>query len=243
MALRTTGEIITEFLVRNNRTTTDGFVTDTTVQGWLKDSHVWAAGFKKWPMTEGKNSTTAASLTESPEGYTVLAYPEGYKTDSIRLLTVGGKRFEKKNFYRFQSFIEDNPNDTSKVYTDYGRQILINPQASEFSGTVVAWGQFMPILDVTDMTSTTIFSDYDQEGNEAIVEKMTAFMKAREHLPDEVALHDQRAMDRLNGVTGLIDDEAFGYQDTRNEGWFKRFDVLRGGFKEDIFNRDRWGNW
>jgi len=100
MALRTNNDIITEVLVRNNRTTTDSFITDTTIQGWLKDAHIWAAGFKKWPMTEGKNSTTAASAVLSPEGYTTIAYPEGYKADSIRLLTVGGKRFNKKNFYK-----------------------------------------------------------------------------------------------------------------------------------------------
>ncbi len=239
MALRTTNDIITEVLVRNNRTTSDGFVTDSMIQSWVKDAHNWAAGYKKWPMTEGKNSTTSASLVTSAEGYTTLSYPEGFKTDSVRLLTVGGNRFYKKNFYKFQSFIEDNPADTSKIYTDYGRQILINPNASEFSGTVVCWGQFMPILDVTDLTSLTIFSDYDEEGNEALVEKITSYLKRREHIPDEAELHDKRASEKLDSVKGLINDEQFGYQDTNNDGIWKRFDVLRGGFKEDLFKRDQ----
>lgn len=227
--------------MRNNRTTTDAFITDTTIQGWLKDAHVWAAGFKKWPMTEGKNSTTASSITTSPEGYIALNYPEGYKSDSIRLITVGGKRTLKKNFYKFQQFVEDNPNDTSKIWTDYGRVVLFNPMISEFSGTIVSWGQFMPILDVTDMTATTIFSDYDEQGNESIVHKMTGYLKRREHLAEEAELYEKKAEQVLGEVEGLIDDEAFGYQDTNNEGWLKRFDVLRGGFKEDIFRRDQWG--
>lgn len=241
MALNTTGDIITEFLVRNNRTTTDSFITDTTVQGWLKDAHVWAAGYKKWPMTEGKNSTTAASLVTSPEGYTTLAYPEGYKADSIRLLTIDGKRFNKKNFYKFQQFVEDNPQDSSKIYTDYGRTLLINPMAGGVSGTVVMWGQYMPILDVTDTTAKTIFSDYDEEGNDAIVKKMTAYLKERERLIAEAQLAEKEAKEKLDGVKGLIDDEQFGYQDTNNEGMWKRFDVMRGGFKEDVFRRDQWG--
>lgn len=239
MALRTNNDIITEVLVRNNRTTTDGFITDSTAQGWLKDAHTWAAGYKKWPMTEGKSSTTSASATTSAEGYTTLSYPEGYKADSIRLLTVGGKKIAKKNFYKFQKFLEDNPATTEKVWTDYGRQILINPNCADFSGSVVAWGQYTPSLDTTDMTATTIFSDYDEEGNEAIVEKMTSYLKAREHLPDEVKFHEDRAKEKLDGVEGLIDDEQYGYQDTRDDGMFKRFDVLRGGFREDTFNRDR----
>lgn len=232
---------MTAVLVRNNRTTTDGFITDSTLQGWLKDAHTWASAYKKWPMTEGKNSTTAASVVTSPEGYTALAYPEGYKAESIRLLTVGGKRYKKKNFYKFQEFIEDNPADTSKIYTDYGRTLLINPNASEFSGTIVTWGQYTPILDVTDLTATTIFSDYDEQGNEAIVEKMSSYLKDREHLPDEVLLKEKKAAEILDTVKGLVDDEQFGYQDTQNEGWMKRFDVLRGGFKEDVFRRDQWG--
>ncbi len=238
MALRTNSDLITEVLVRNNRTTTDGFITDSTIQGWLKDAHTWAAAYKKWPMTEGKNSTTAAT-TQSAEGYTTLAYPEGWKAESIRLLTVGGKRYKKKNFYKFQEFIEDNPNDTSKIYTDYGRNLLINPNASEFSGTAVVWGQYTPILDVTDLTATTIFSDYDEQGNEAIVEKMTAYLKDREHLPDEVLLHEKKAAQVLDSVQGLVDDEQFGYQDTDNDGWFKRIDVVNGGYIDDIMKRDQ----
>lgn len=191
-------------------------------------------------MTEGKASTTAASAVTSPEGYTTIAYPEGYKADSIRLLTVDGKRFDKKNFYKFQSFLEDNPANTEKIWTDYARTVLVNPNAADFSGTVVAWGQYTPALDVTDLAATTVFSDYDEEGNEAIIEKMTSYLKAREHLPDEVQLHEERAKQKLDAIEVLIDDEQFGYQDTDNDGMWKRFDVLRGGFREDLFNRDRW---
>lgn len=241
MALNTNGDIITEFLVRNNRTTTDGFITDATVQGWLKDAHTWATGYKKWPMTEGKYSTTSASTTTSAEGYTTLGYPENWKSDSVRLLLVGGKRFDKKNFYKFQSFIEDNPADTSKIYSDFGRQILINPNASEFSGTVVLWGQYQPILDVTDLTAPTAFSNADEQGNEALVIKMTSYLKYREHLIYEAQVDDQTASAKLEEVFTKIGEEQFAYQDTQNEGWMKRFDVLRGGFKEDIFRRDQWG--
>lgn len=241
MALNTVGDIITEVLVRNNRTTTDGFITDTTIQGWLKAAHIWASSFKKWPMTEGKSSTTSASLTTSAEGYTTLAYPESFKADSIRLLTVDGKRFQKKNFYKFQQFVEDNPNDTSKIWTDYGRQILINPMAADVSGSVVAWGQYTPVLDVTDMAAKTIFSDYDEQGNEAIVEKMGEYLDKREGKTAEAQLKSKEASETLKAVQGLIDDEQFGYQDTQNDGMYKRFDVLRGGFKEDLFNRDQFG--
>lgn len=239
MGLNNVGDIITEVLVRNNRTTTDTFITDATIQGWVKDAATWAAAYKKWPMTEGKASTSSASLVTSQEGYTTLSYPESFKADSVRLLTIGGKRFEKKNFYRFQSFLEDNPSDTSKIWTDYGRQILINPNASDVSGTVVTWGQYTPVLDVTDLTAKTIFSDYDEQGNEAIVKKTTAYLKEREHQKEESQVAEKEAIDILSSVKGLIDDEQHAYQDTNNDGMFKRFDVLRGGFREDLTNTDQ----
>lgn len=241
MALLNVGDIFTEILVRNNRTTTDSFVTDVMLQDWVRQAHVWACGHKKWPFTEGKYSTTAASTTTNQEGYTSLTYPESFKSDSVRLLTVDGKRYEKKNFYKFQQYLEDNSSDTSKLYSDYGREILINPRAEDFSGTIVAWGQYTPILDTTDLTAKTAFSDYDEEGNEAVVEKATSYLKRREHLPDEAELHDQRAAAKLNEIAGRIGEEQYAYQDTANEGMFKRFDILRGGFKEDTFRRDQWG--
>lgn len=239
MALRTASDVITEVLVRNNRTTTDGFITDSTIQGWLKDAHVWAAGYKKWPFTEGRYSTTAASTSTSPEGYTRLSYPEGWKADAVRLLTVDGKRFQKKNFFKFQQFVEDNPSDTSKIYTDYGRELLINPNASEFSGTAVLWGQYTPIMDVTDLTSTTVFSDFDEDANEALVDKMTSYLKEREHLPDEAELYRDRATKRLDALFSTIGDEQFAYQDTDNDGMFKRIDIIGGDYSSQFFKRDQ----
>lgn len=240
MALQNNGDIITEFLVRNNRTTTDGFITDVIAQGWLKDAHNWAMAYKKWPFTEGRVSTTSANLTTNEDGYLTISYPEGFRSDSIRLMTIAGKHFFKKNFYKFQSFLEDNSGDASLIYTDYARQVYINPSAATLSGTIAMWGQYQPVLDVTDMAATNLFSVYDEDANEAIIEKMTAYLKRKEHEAFEAQVLDQTAGARLEALQKRIQDEQFAYQDTLNEGLWKRFDVQRGGFKEDIFKRDQW---
>ena len=179
--MRTKTDIITEVLVRNNRTTTDAFITDTSLNNWYKNAHNWAAALHKWPFTEGKNSTTYTTSITDDMGNVTVPYPEGFKADSIRILTIGGKRLEKRNFASFLRFIEDNPNDTSRIFSDYARQIYVNVRA-DVSGTLSAFGQYMPIVDVTDETGVSIFSDYDEEGNEAIVEKMTSYLKRREHI-------------------------------------------------------------
>lgn len=248
MALRTNSDIITEVLVRNNRSTTDGFVTDVMLQGWLKDAHMWATSYHKWPATEGRASTTFASYVTNEDGYLQGVYPEGWKSDSIRSLTIGGKKVTKTNFYKFQKFLEDNPSDTSRIFTDRSRVIYVNPNI-DLSGTVTAWGQYAPILDVTDMTAITVFSDMDEEGNEAIVNAMSSYLFERES-PSVTLVRGkmvspsiakmQRATDILDLMWKRVGDEQFGYNTVQDDGMFKRLDVLNGGFKEDLFRRDQW---
>lgn len=247
MPLRTTGDIITEVLVRNNRTTTDQFITDSMLQGWLKNAHMAVTAYHKWPATEGRNSTTFASYVTNEDGYLQGVYPEGWKSDSIRSLTIGGKKVTKVDFYKFQKFMEDNPNDSARIFTDRARVIYLNPRI-DLSGTVTAWGQYTPILDVTDLTATTVFSDADEEGNEAIVETMTSYLFRRESpsvsakggnlvSPSIAAL--KRASDILDLVWKRVGDEGFGYMSTDDDGMFKRFDVVNGGFNDDLLKRDQ----
>lgn len=249
--ISTTGGIKNDIIVKLGIDTTSAFYTDAVLDEWINTAHKWAANFKKWPMTEGRVSTTTASTSTNEDGWTVLEYPEGFKTDSIRMLTVGGKHFLKKNFYKFQEFIENNSSDTSVIYTDYARRIFINPNAAGFSGTIALWGQFMPNdLDRTDPTQGTIFTGFNDEGNLAIVQEVMSYAADRERqgvglVRGKVAgvgpFHHNSAIDILEHLWKTITDEQFMYQDTQNEGMFKRFDITRGGFKEDVFRRDSWG--
>lgn len=237
--LTTVSDIQTEFLVRNNRTTTDTFITDATLNNWLRDAHAWGVNYKKWPWTEGRVSTTFASFVADPEfGYLAGPYPEGWKSDAIRLLTVGGKMTTKHNFYKFQRFLEDNAQSNKRMWTDFGRIIYINP-GIDLSGTVTAWGQYTPLLDPTDKTAITAFSYNDELGNDALVEKMTSYLKAREHLPDEVELQDKRAAQKLEDLLAKITDEQYGYNATDDEGMWKRMDVIGGALRDDLFKRDQ----
>src|SRR3990167_7728928 len=206
MAINQVSEIIGEVLVRNNRTTTDAFITDAMLQDWIREAHTWASGFHKWPFTEG------------------------WKSDSIRFLQVGGKRLKKLNHFNYLSFREDFPNDSKEVFSDHGRLYFVNPNI-DASGTITFWGQYQPTIDPTAPTATTIFSTFDEEGNEAIVEKMQGYLKRREHLVQEAELHDQRAASKLEEIWKKIQDEQYAYQNVEDEGLFKRISVLDGSFE------------
>ncbi len=230
MALKTTGDIITEVLVRNNRTTTDSFITDTMLQDWVVDAHQWASSYHKWPFTEGRVSTTWAA---SPE----LTF-EGYKADSFRFVQVGGKRLQKMNFDNFQTLLEETPGSSDRVYSDFGRTLFFNTTA-DVSGTLVAYGQYQPVIDRTDLASNTVFTNWDDEGNEAIVEKVTGYLKRREHIPDEAELHDKRAVEKLEEVWGRVAQEQFAYHSQAGDGMFSRIDVVDGGRGTDQFKRNQ----
>lgn len=228
--MNTIGDIMTQVLVRNNQTTTDAFITDAMLRSWAKSAHTWASAFRKWPMTEGRVSTTYAGVEE-------ISF-EGYKADSIRFLKIGSSLYQKIGFRDYQQMKDDTPDSSDKVFTDFGRTILINT-LSGGSGTLTAYGQYQPVLDTTDLQAKTIFSDYDEEGNEAIFLKMTSYLKNREHLPDEEQTFDEKATAKLTEVSERIAEEQHGYHNQNGDGMFKRMDVINGGFEDDLFNRDQ----
>lgn len=228
--MRTRDDIFTEVLVRNNRSTTDAFITDTNLKNWYKNAHNIAAARHKWPFTEGKASTTFVTTAQDELGNTVIAYPEGWKADSVRILAIGGKRLQKLEFSSFLRYLENNSqsyqNNNSRIYSDYARQMYVN-SGVDLTGTLVVWGQYMPIIDVTDENGLTVFSDYDEEGNEAIYEFMTARLKEKEHLDSEVLEHQKKAQDILDDLWKRIQDEQYNYQ-TKDQSMFDHIDVIRG---------------
>lgn len=234
MSILTNGDIITEVLVRNNRTTTDSFITDAMLQDWLREAHHWATSMKPWPFTEGRYATTFATATGVNGDEWFI---EGYKADSVRFITIGGKKLTKINFDDYLVFRDEQSSATNRYYADHGRLLYVNPNV-DASGTMVVYGQFQPLLDPTDLSAETVFSSWNVEGNEAIVDKMTSYIKSREHLPEEAILFDQKATAKLTEVWNRVSDEQFTYQDV-GDGMWKRMDVLGGGFREDIFKRDQ----
>ena len=235
--MNTRDDIFTQVLVRNNRTTTDSFITDTNLKAWFKDAVIWGTSYKEWPFTEGRDASTTWSGTEAVE---YSSFSPEFKADSIRMLIIGAKRLQKLNFEDYQIFREESPSSTDRVFSDFNRTVYINPNA-DVSGTLYAYGQEQVAVDVTDETGTTPFSTYDAEGNEAIYEKMSSYLKRREHLADEAELHDKRASTKLEEIWKRIQDRQALYQTHPDRGgMFHHFDVIDGrGGNNDWFNEDQ----
>ena len=224
------GDFIDEVLVELSASTTSGYYSDTIIKDWIKQGHSFATSYRKWPMTEGRVSTTYASTEEWSF--------EGYKPDSFRIMTVGGKRLQKLNFEDYQIFKEERPDSNDRVFTDFGGLVYINPNI-DASGTLVAYGQYNPVLDTTDLTATTVFTNWDIEGNRAILHEMLSYAYFREREFNQSEVHHKRAIELLDGVYDRINKEQYAYQ-TKDRGMFERFDVLKGGMNEELIKRDQW---
>jgi hypothetical protein len=226
------GDIKDQVVVRLGISTTSAFYTDDILNDWIQGATRWASAYKKWPMSEGRVSTTFTATEEWSF--------EGIKTDTIRLLQVGGDRFQKLNFEDYQIFREVEPGSDEKVYSDFGKIVFINPGA-DASGTLTVWAQYQPIdIDVTDTTAKTVFSDWDEEGNEAIVHKTLSYAFTREKKENEAAVHDAKAVSILERLWENIQGEQFQYQTHRSRGgMWKRINILAGGVDDEIIRRDQ----
>lgn len=227
------GDIRDQVVVRLGISTTaaaSAGYTDAILNNWVNSAYKWAVGYHTWPFTEGRVSTTYSTTEEWSF--------EGYKADSFRLVQVGGKRLQKLNFEDYQMFREEESSSNDRVFSDFGRLVFINPNI-DASGTLTAWGQFVPKdIDVTDLTEKTVFTDGDEDANEAIVEETLSYANTREKKEKESVFHHQRAMQILDGVWKRYNDEQFNYQ-TKNRGMWKRVDILKGDLYDDTFRRDQ----
>lgn len=236
------GGMKNEVLVRMGVLTTAAYYTDQMLFDEINIAHKWAAGYKKWPFTFRHDASFA--FDGRSDWY---AYPTGFKSDSIRYLMVGGKRHTKTHLWDYQIYLEDSPQGKDRIWSGFGRVIYINPN-TDVSGTIETWGQYLPAnLDPSDPTSTTIFSGYEEDGNEAIIDEVVARFNQRERqnvaivrgkFSGQAPYHSQLAAETLERIWQGVKDEQFGYL-AKNREMFVRVDILRGANRDDIFKRDQ----
>jgi hypothetical protein len=231
-----TGELKSQILVRTGKSTTSGWITDAYLNNFLTQAHRWAAGYKPWPFTEGRTSTTyAAGSGANSDEYNF----EGYKANSFRIMTVGTDRLRKLNFDDYLIIKEKSPNNTDKVFSDFGGLIYIN-QNADLSGTLVAYGQYVPAgFDATSEEEDTVFTSMAEDGNQALIEEAISYVYKRDGKITQAQEQHLLAKTLLEELWLRVLDEKHAYQTHANRGgMYKRIDVLGQGYYEDI-NEDR----
>lgn len=130
----------------------------------ITDAHQWATTLYIW------DALVRARIANS-EVSEYFDYPPDFRDDTIMRLEMDGEPYARKNFEDFLDWKHNNPNDTTKIFANFGRQYFIFPAPTAIGvGNITIWGAIQaPALSGDD--DKTIFSMNNDSGNEAIVKK------------------------------------------------------------------------
>ena len=180
--MQTRAEIETELkarlMVANNST----LVTDARVTQLVQDASLWAGTVFFWPSLYRSRYFSSKPSAQSatpilPIAYDYYDYPTDFLTGSINRLYFKGLKYDKKAFQDFLDYVDNsmqaqNPPDSNKHYfAEFGRQFFVWPGVTA-AGTNdgLVWGNIQP-PPLTNSTDKTIFSQWNDSGNEAILKK------------------------------------------------------------------------
>lgn len=188
--MQTRSEIETETLARAAISNNSTQFPASRVTEITKQSSQWAGTLFFWPSLFKSRYFSSKPVAQSstpiqPLNYDYYDYPTDFLTGSISRLYIANQKYEKKAFQDFVDYV-DQVNEgavasdpTKRYFAEFGRQFFVYPGVSS-AGTNdgLIWGNIQP-PDLTDSTTKTIFSQWDDSGNEAIVKKNLSVLMER----------------------------------------------------------------
>lgn len=188
--MQTRSDIETETINRAQVANNSVAFSAARVTEVTKQSYQWAGCLFFWPslmrcryFSSKPSSQSATPIL--PLNYDYYDYPTDFLTDSISRLYFNGKRYDKKAYQDFIDYVDNSsqasmpPDNTKRYFAEYGRQFFVWPGVTD-AGTNdgLAWGNIQP-PDLTNSTDKTIFSLWNDSGNEAIVKKNLSVLMER----------------------------------------------------------------
>lgn len=185
-------ELLSRLMIADNNT----LFTTARIESLIKDAHLWATSLFLWPALERARIT-------STNGDYYYDYPSDFRTDSITRVIIDSVKYDRKAFEDFLDYKYNNPNETSKkIFADYGRQIFIFPTPGTGTNNFDVWG-CIQAAQLSGSVTTTIFSNSDEAGNEAIVKK--AYSVALAKINKNLSIQEElEAKNILIGIWGKI---------------------------------------
>lgn len=227
-------ELCTQLNIDYTDIANNDLFTSTMLIRWLNLSKDEACARHEWPFTEGERDI---ATTAGKEDYD---YPTAMRSDSLRYLTVNDKRYEKLTFEDYLTYREDRSTGTDKFFSDRNRVLYINYLASGFGGSIVCYGQVFVSGAIDSASTTTVFSSGEPEGDEAIVKLAYAKALSSDKMKNPVKGQKERfeAFEILDGIWDRIITKQASYH-TKDRPLFKRFNVLKGGYEDELRNPNR----
>lgn len=171
-------ELQKRLMLSNNST----MVPASRLTELIQDANLWAGTLFFWPQLFRSRYFSSKPSAQSstpilPLAYDYYDYPTDFLTGSIQRLYFNNKRYDKKAFQDFLDYVDNsqeaqNPPDPNKKYfAEYGRQFFVYPGVSVAGvNDGLVWGNVQP-PNLANSTDKTIFSLWNDTGNEAIIKK------------------------------------------------------------------------
>lgn len=174
-------ELSVQLMIANN---SDTFSASRLTE-LIQDAYKVAGTARFWPSLMRARVSTAAANTQNLN-YDYYDYPSDFLSESISRVYIDGLKYEKKRFQDFLDYVDntqegsDKPDRSKRIFAEYGRQFFVWPNYVGVAPTnnLIVWGNIQP-ANLTNSTDMTIFSQWRDKGNEAIVQKALSVAMGR----------------------------------------------------------------
>jgi hypothetical protein len=138
---------------------------DSRITKVIQDSHRWATGmFPFRALMRAKKTNSIANA----EYYDI---PDEFKTHGVIRLEIDGKEYNPKAYEDVLDYKNEYPNSKKRIFGQYANYFFPRPiPTSDGTDNILVWGA-VQANKLESSTDTTIFSNRDISGNEAIVRK------------------------------------------------------------------------
>ena len=196
-------------MIANN----SGLIPPARITTVVQDEIKWAGSLFYWPSLQRLREATALKNTQGLN-YDYYDYPIDFLRNSIARLYIDGKLYLPKAYQDFLDYADSSidptlsPNPANHFFANYGDQFFTYPSYSGIApaNNLLGWGNIEHPL-VTDPAGTTIFSNWDENGNKAIVKKAMSTLLERIDPPMANALESE-AIGMLQLIWKRVTDEA-----------------------------------
>jgi len=179
-------EVIARCMVASNSTQFPA----TRITEVVKQANIYCGTLFFWPSLFRSRYFSSKPSSQSatpilPLNYDYYDYPSDFLTGSVSRLYFNGKSYKKVAFQDFLDYVDNTkeghpaPDQNKRYFAEHGRQFFVWPGVT-VAGTNdgLVWGNVQP-PDLTNPTDKTIFSLWDDSGNEAIVKKAVSVLMER----------------------------------------------------------------
>lgn len=172
--MNTRDDILTGVKTQLEMISTSTLFSDITINNEIWSAYLWVCGRHQWPKLE------KASFRTTTTNY-YYDQPSEFRADSVFLIVIGDQEYDPTEYEDYLRFKRDYPNNSDEfLFSMFADQIFIEP-ASAAGIEMVVWGCIQPNPFVNG-SSITIFSNSEEEVNEAIMHKVVSAL-----LPGDVS--------------------------------------------------------